>query len=30
MGWDKMALKSEEIKPVALFIAELHLAEGNS
>jgi len=29
-SWDKAASSSEEIKPMALSIVELHLAEGNS
>ena len=28
MSWDKATSSSEEIKPVALSIAKLHLAEG--
>ena len=30
MSWDKATLNSEEIKPVALAIIELHLSEGIS
>jgi len=28
--WDKVALNSEEIKPIALVVIELHLSEGVS